>query len=203
MNYEINVILFSKFETLDVFGPVEVFGCLPDIFKMNFISLDGGLISSTQGVKVDTEKYTEYTKANSILFVPGGIGTRDGVNDERVLAVIQDFAKNAKYILSVCTGAALLSKAGVLHGRRATTNKRSFHWVASHGEEVLWVKEARWVKDGNIFTSSGVSAGIDMALGFVEELLGKDAALQISNRIEYKWNEDRSWDPFAALHGLV
>jgi putative intracellular protease/amidase len=199
MNYRVDILLFDKFETLDVFGPVEILGKLPEIFKLNFISVDGGLVESSQKVKVETNLYTS-DDALKILFVPGGNGTREKVNDNDFINFIENMSKEAKYIISVCTGAALLAKAGIINGKRATTNKRAFKWVTEQSKDVLWVKEARWIKDGNIYTSSGVSAGMDMALGFIEELIGKEKALEISKSIEYLWNEDSNYDPFSKMY---
>ncbi|SHI25239.1 DJ-1/PfpI family protein [Clostridium intestinale DSM 6191] len=194
--YRINVVLFNDFETLDVFGPVEIFGCVKEEFKMNFISMDSGIITSSQGVKIQTDKYEYSPKYKEILFIPGGAGTRKGVEDYKLLKYIKDISLNSKYILTVCTGSALLAKSGLLDGREATSNKRAFNWVKEQSDKVLWIKEARWVKDGNIYTSSGVSAGIDMSLGFISDILGRDVALNICNRIEYIWNEDPKKDLF-------
>lgn len=202
MSYVVNIILFEEFETLDVFGPVEILGRLPEIFKLNFISLDGGIISSSQNVRIDTITYNNNSEEN-ILFVPGGMGAREKVNDEKLIHLIENINRESKYIMSVCTGAALLAKAGILTGKKATTNKRAFNWVMDQGKDIVWIKKARWVNDGNIFTSSGVSAGMDMTLGFIEHLMGREKAIEISNGIEYKWNEDREWDPFAELYGLA
>lgn len=200
MNYRVDILLFDEFETLDVFGPVEIFGRLPEIFKLNFISVNGGLVESSQKVKVETNLYTKDVDTLKILFVPGGSGTREKVNDNNFINFIENISKESKYIISVCTGSALLAKAGILNGQRATTNKRSFKWVTEQNEDVLWVKEARWVRNGNIYTSSGVSAGMDMALGFIEDLMGKEKALEISRHIEYFWNEDSNYDPFSKMY---
>lgn len=200
MKYQINIILFENFETLDVFGPVEVFGALPELFKLNFISLEGGIIKSSQQVRIETTIHSKAFEENSILFVPGGMGTREEVKNDKLIRFIRELCTQSKFILSVCTGAALLARSGSLKGKQATTNKRAFNWVVNQDKEVLWVKKARWVQDDNIFTSSGVSAGIDMSLGFIEYLLGKEKAIEISNRIEYKWNEDKDWDPFSELY---
>ncbi len=108
-------------------------------------------------------------------------------------------ANGAKFIISVCTGAVLLAKTGILDNKKATTNKRSFNWVIQHGLNVKWVKKARWVKDANTYTSSGVSAGIDMALGFIADNYGKEKAESIANGIEYIWNKDCEDDVFSLL----
>lgn len=200
MIYRVDILLFDKFETLDVFGPVEILGKLSEIFKLNFISVHGGLVESSQKVRVETNLYTKDDDTLKILFVPGGSGTREKIHDNDFINFIENISKESKYIISVCTGSALLAKAGILNGKRATTNKRAFNWVTEQNEDVLWVKEARWVKDGNIYTSSGVSAGMDMALGFIEDLMGKEKALEISKGIEYLWNEDSNYDPFSKMY---
>lgn len=200
MSYRIDILLFDKFETLDVFGPVEVLGKLPDIFKLNFVSVNGGIVTSSQNVRVDTSIYENKDNIGKILFVPGGSGTREKVNDVNFTEFIRNIADESKYIISVCTGSALLAKAGILNGKKATSNKKAFNWVVEQGQDVRWVKEARWVSDGEIYTSSGVSAGIDMTLGFIGDLLGKEKALEISKDIEYMWNENSEYDPFAAMY---
>lgn len=200
MVYRVNILLFKEFETLDVFGPVEILGSLPDIFKLNFISINGGLIESHQNVKVDTNLYKVEEYLNDVLIVPGGMGAREKVNDNDFINYIKNISSKSKYILSVCTGAALLARSGILDKKKATTNKRAFNWVIEQGKEVMWVKESRWVKDGNIYTSSGVTAGIDMTLDFVADIVGRDAALEISQRIEYFWNENSKYDPFAKIY---
>lgn len=200
MIYRIDILLFDEFETLDVFGPVEILGRLPENFKLNFISVNGGLVESSQKVRVETSLYTRDDNIEKILFVPGGSGTREKVNDNDFINFIKNMSKESKYIISVCTGSALLAKAGILKGKRATSNKRAFKWVTEQNEDVLWIKETRWIKDGNVYTSSGVSAGMDMALGFVEDLVGKEKALEICQSIEYFWNEDSNYDPFSKMY---
>ncbi len=200
MVYRVDVLLFDKFETLDVFGPVEILGSLPDVFKLNFISVNGGLVESSQNVRVDTDLYKSENDIEKILLVPGGIGTREKVDDNNFINLIESISNQSKYVISICTGSALLAKTGILNGKRATTNKRAFKWVTEQGKDVLWIKEARWVKDDNIYTSSGVSAGIDMTLGFIADLIGKEKALEISQRIEYFWNENSEYDPFSKMY---
>ncbi len=91
-------------------------------------------------------------------------------------------------------------EGGVLDGKRATSNKKSFAWACSNSDKVQWVRQARWVDDGNRVTSSGVSAGMDMALAVIARLYGVEAAETIANFTEYEWHRDASWDPFAALY---
>ncbi len=200
MNYRVDILLFDEFETLDVFGPVEILGRLPDVFKLNFISLNGGLVESSQKVRVDTNLYTSENNIERILFIPGGSGTREKVNDNNFINFIKGISNQAKYVMTVCTGSALLAGTGILNGKKATSNKRAFKWVTDQGKDVLWVKEARWVRYENIYTSSGVSAGMDMTLGFIEDIMGKEKALEISQSIEYFWNENSNYDPFSKMY---
>ena len=107
------------------------------------------------------------------------------------------FSEKASYVLTVCTGSALLAKTNLLNGKKATSNKRAFDWARSNGAEVNWVKKARWVQDGKFYTSSGVSAGIDMTLGFVRDMHGLENSRAIASVMEYIWNSDMDNDPFA------
>jgi transcriptional regulator GlxA family with amidase domain len=196
---EIIVILFNNFETLDVFGPVEILGRLKEEFNIHFHSLEGGIIESRQDVPILTKSISEINLDNYVLVVPGGIGTRELVTDDSFLNYLKTLADNADYVLTICTGSILLSKTGFLDGKQATTNKRVFAWT-NESPKVNWIKKARWVNDGNIYTSSGVSAGMDMALGFVSDLFGYEVAKKQSWEIEYDWKEDPSWDPFSEVY---
>lgn len=190
----INVILFSDFETLDVFGPVEVFGKVEKC-TIKYYSQLGGIISNKDGLRIETQPI-DNIEINDVLFIPGGSGTRKEVENIEFLHQIRNLAENSQYILTVCTGSALLARTGLLDGKKATSNKRAFDWVKSNSDKVKWIQQARWVVDGKYYTSSGVSAGIDMALGFVSDFLGKNTAEEIAFRIEYNWQSDRHHDDF-------
>ena len=199
----IAVVLFHDFESLDVFGPVEMFGMVAESFEICMVAEGVGEVASRQGPKSTAEFGFDDKRQYDILLVPGGPGTRKEVDNQRLLDWIRDQSPGAEYVTSVCTGSALLARAGVLDGVRATTNKRAFAWAASQGDEVNWEKQARWVEDGKFFTSSGVSAGMDMSLALIARLLGEEAAEQVAMATEYEWHRDASWDPFAKVHGLV
>lgn len=196
---DVITILFDDFETLDVFGPVEVLGRLKDEFTIHFYSLEGGIIKSSQNVPVVTKPLSELNIANYILLIPGGMGTRKLVENKNFIKNLEYLAQSAEYILTVCTGSILFSCTGLLNGKKATSNKRVFAWTNQY-PAIKWIKNARWVKEGNIYTSSGVSAGIDMTLAFISDLLGYDVSKQQSIEIEYDWHEDSSWDPFSKLY---
>ena len=162
---------------------------------MHYISISGGLIRSKQGYYIQTESITEIAP-NSILVVPGGQGTRSLVSDELFITTLRNLCNRAKNVLSICTGSALLAKSGVLDNRKATSNKKAFEWVQTTSSNINWIRNARWVIDGKYYTSSGVSAGMDMALGFVSDLYGNDKAMQIAKDIEYVWNSNSNMDCF-------
>ncbi|MBK1647710.1 dimethyladenosine transferase [Rhabdochromatium marinum] len=199
----IGVVLFPEFELLDVFGPVEMFGIAREHFDIRMVSEDGQTVASRQGPKSVVDHSFGDAVRYDILLVPGGQGTRREVYNESMLSWLQEQAKGAEYVTSVCTGSALLAKAGILDGVCATTNKMAFEWVTSQSSAVIWKKQARWVEDGKFFTSSGISAGIDMSLALIQKLLGQETADKTALRAEYQWCRDSSWDPFAKLHGLV
>ena len=194
----IAVLLFNDFETLDVYGPVEVFGRLVDLYTIRFYSLNGGLIKNKHGVSVLTEKLEDINNDLEIFLVPGGFGTRKEVDNKLLIDAIKEISNMSKFVLTVCTGSALLAKTGLLDNKRATSNKRAFPWVITNGANVLWDKKARWTLDGKYYTSSGVSAGIDMALGFLSDRHGIEFARRSAFEIEYSWTENKDNDTFKA-----
>jgi transcriptional regulator GlxA family with amidase domain len=199
----VGVVLFDGFELLDVFGPLEMFGLLPDQFELYLIAESGDIVASNQGPRSIVDFGFDSSPQFNILLVPGGSGTRREVDNAVLLEWLRSQAENARYVTSVCTGSALLARAGLLDGRRATTNKAAFDWVASQSDQVDWQKQARWIKDGPFFTSSGVSAGMDMSLALIAEITDLDTATQVAIWSEYEWHQNPDWDPFAAIHGLV
>ncbi len=196
MHMNVGVLLFDNFETLDVYGPVELLGRLTDKYLIRFYSQEGGLVSNRHGVTALTEKLDTILSGTGIFLIPGGYGTRIEVNNTVLIDAIRKIAEQSKYVLTVCTGTALLAKTGLLDGRNATSNKRAFDWVSSTGEKVNWIKRARWVVDGKYYTSSGVSAGMDMTLGLLNDLHGYDFAKEVASQAEYRWQENKEEDDF-------
>lgn len=194
-----NIILFNNFETLDVFGPVEVIGKLGNC-NIEYFSLEGGSVKSSQNVRVVTLPVSDI-ESGGILLIPGGFGTREEINNAELVNKIKKHCIEADYVLTVCTGSALLAKTGLLNGIMATSNKVSFDWVREQNQAVTWIRKARWTKDGKYYTSSGVSAGIDMTLGFIADTVSLNAAQKIADGIEYIWNKDKENDPFSTKAG--
>lgn len=192
----ITALVFNNFETLDLYGVVEMFGRLPKQYRLQFASISGSLIHNHHGVTLPTTAIASLEYPTDILLIVGGPGTRDLVHDSEFLYELSCFSHAANWVLSVCTGSALLAKAGVLDGLRATSNKRAWQWVISQSDSVVWQPQVRWVVDDKFYTSSGVSAGMDMTLGFIADRHGVGTARQIAYDVEYRWHEDRHNDEF-------
>lgn len=154
------------------------------------------MIAGSASVKIETESIGKI-KNNHILLIPGGLGTRNLVNDQKFINKVKILAEKSETVFSVCTGSALLAKTGILKNKRATSNKQFWDWVISQDKDVIWIRKARWVVDGKYYTSSGVTAGIDMALGFIADNHNYEISKKLSTSIEYIWNENKAIDPFA------
>jgi putative intracellular protease/amidase len=199
----LGVILYPDFELLDVFGPVEMFGNLIGQVEVTMVGERAGTVRSAQGPSVVTEYGFDDCPRLDLYLVPGGMGTRVEIENEAMLRFVRARTTEVDYAMTVCTGTAILAKAGVLDGRKATTNKMLFEWVSAQGPKVEWIKAARWVEDGKFVTSSGVSAGMDMALAVIAKLTSKQVSETLAVATEYEWHQDAAWDPFAKIHGLV
>lgn len=200
------VVLFEGLTVLDMYGPIQAFascrvptesGGFNRVFEVCTLAEQTGPVRSGEGPAT----YADYAFAAApdydILLVPGGFGTRQAVDNPTFLQHLATASERAPITATVCTGSALLARTGLLDGRPATSNKLAWEWVRQQGPKVNWVRKARWVDDGDIITSSGVSAGMDMALSLIARLLGRDLALTSARNMEYVWNDDAGNDPFA------
>lgn len=192
---DIIALLYPDFETLDVFGPVEIFGKVA-AWQVQFYSQNGGLINNLDGVSIATKNFASIPKSIDTLFIPGGPGCRTLIQQTDFIHQLHLLAQKSQYVLTVCTGSALLAKTGLLNGRRATSNKRAFDWVKTSSTQTQWIKKARWIRDGKYYTSSGISAGMDMSLAFIQDIVDYKTATQIAARIEYHWQQDSQQNEF-------
>lgn len=191
--------MYEDFELLDVFGPVEMFAYVGDELELVSVAAAAGPVRSAQRISAVADHDFESCPHLDLLLVPGGIGTLPALADQTLLDWLRKRAAEAEITTSVCSGSAILAKAGLLDGRRATSNKQFFELATSQSDRVDWVWEARWVDDGAVVTSSGVSAGMDMALAVIERLWGAERAAQIAALTEYERQTDPDIDPFAKL----
>lgn len=193
----LGAILYEDFELLDLYGPLEMFGSIGPALRIVTIASSAGPVRSFQGPKTLAEHGFADCPRLDLILVPGGLGTFPELENEPFLSFLRERAPRAEVTMSVCSGSAILAKAGLLDGRRATSNKQFFSAASAQSDKVDWVTEARWVEDGPYATSSGVSAGTDMALAVIARLYGLERARQIAEYTEYEWQTDSTRDPFA------
>ncbi len=183
----LGIIIFDNVEDLDFTGPLEVFGTTsrltPNSLHPFTIQRDGREVKTVNGLRVRPDYSFRECPRLDILLVPGGIGTRTEMKDSETLEFVKRNAVTCELVLSVCTGALVLAAAGVLNGKRATT-----HWAVLDQLKAfpqVTVDPLRYVRDGKIVTSAGVSAGIDMALYITKELYGTSVCEDVARDIEY------------------
>lgn len=193
----LGAVLYPQFELLDLYGPLEMFGCLGPALRIVTIAEQAGPVRSTPGPSTVAEHSFASAPPLELMLVPGGLGTFPQLKNAALLGFLRERAPRCEVAMSVCTGSALYAAAGLLDGRRATTNKQFFTLTSASGPRTSWVKEARWVEDGAFVTSSGVSAGTDMSLAVIARLWGAPVAQQIAEITEYEWQRDAGRDPFA------
>ena len=181
MTRHIGILVFPGVQQLDLTGPFEVFASLPDT-KVDLIWKDRAPITSATGlVLIPTMIFGECPKLD-VICVPGGGGVNALLQDAEVLEFVRAQAKQARYVTSVCTGSLVLGAAGLLKGRKATTHWFAHDFLAKFGAIPV---HARVVRDGNLITAGGVTAGIDFGLAVVAELVGRAEAEAIQLGLEY------------------
>ena len=193
----LGAVLFEDFELLDLYGPLEMFGNVGPELKIVTIAERPGPVRSAQGPSTVAEFGFADAPALDLILVPGGFGTFEQSQNSAMLEFLNTKAQAGEVVMSVCSGSGVLAHAGVLDGRRATSNKAFFSAITEQSSAVDWQKNARWVEDGNIFTSSGVSAGTDMSLAVIEKIYGSERARNIAIMTEYEWQSDPDEDRFA------
>ncbi|RDX45628.1 class I glutamine amidotransferase-like protein [Lentinus brumalis] len=211
------VLIFPGFEPLDVFGPVEALQMLSREVKLDITWIGPTLAPvstapkdiemNTTGSLIDTRVVPTHTYDNppkdlEVLLVPGGMGALAEVPTSAApVSFIEKTYPKLKYLITICNGVELAARAGVLDGKRATGNKDTWKTTIAVRPQVHWVRVARYVVDGNCWTSGGVSAGIDATLAWIAHVYGEEVARKGANFMEYEWRDDRNWDPFAYIFG--
>jgi transcriptional regulator GlxA family with amidase domain len=195
-------LIFPAVEVLDFCGPFEVFSVVrlnedrrrdePSPFEVLVIAEERGVTVASGGLKVIPNCTLDDCPPLDILVVPGGWGTRGEINNQRLVQWIGETGREVETLTSVCTGAMLLGKAGLLDQRRATTHWKSLDWMRATFPGVIVVDDQHVVEDGNVITSAGISAGIDMALRVVARYHGEPVAEATSRTMEYRYTADNS-----------
>lgn len=195
----VGILIFSDVEVLDFCGPFEVFSVTrlneerrreeSSPFQVVLIAETKDPVVATGGLRVLPDYSLEDCPPLNILVVPGGWGTRKEINNEKLLNWIRARAGEVQTLSSVCTGSVLLGKAGLLDGRRATTHWRALPWMREVLPQVIVEDSWHVIVDDNIYTSAGISAGIDMALRIVGHYYGDEIAQATARQMEYAFLE--------------
>ena len=186
----IGILVFDDAEELDVVGPFEVLAGWAKISPLRpevvLFSADGAGVRLAKGMRLLPDISTQDVGSLHVLVHPGGRGTRRMLLDHAHLEWLHQMRATTPLMTSVCTGALVYAAAGLLAGRPATTHFSAFDELAAIDQSVLLDTEARFVDDGDVITSAGVSAGIDMALHLVARLESPDAARAVRREIQYE-----------------
>ncbi len=191
----VGILIFPDVEVLDFCGPYEVFSVAgnqiaPGAFQVFTIAQTPDVLAARNGLRVQPDYSWQDAPQVDVLIVPGGQGTRPLVHDSATIDWIRRTTASAELVLSVCTGALLLGKAGLLDGISATTHHLSYDLLRSHAPLTQVREGVRLVDNGCVVTSAGVAAGIDMSLHIVGRLLGQATAIQTAKYIEYPWQPE-------------
>jgi cyclohexyl-isocyanide hydratase len=173
--------LYPRITQLDFTGPFEVFARLPDA-RCILASVDGGEIAADRGLRFSGVLKFDAVDQCTLLCVPGGFGTISALGDAEYIGALRRLGAQARYVTSVCTGSLLLAAAGLLRGRRAACH---WAWRDKLADFGVTPDPARVVRDGNVITGGGVTAGIDMALDVMAEIAGRDYAETVQLALEY------------------
>ena len=193
--FTIGLVLFENAEELDWVGPFEVFTMAQQVaggqgraagIRVVLISETGGVVRGAKGMRVETDASFADAPRLDLLLIPGGVGTRTEMKNETMLDFLRKKAPECEWLTSVCTGSAVLERAGLTKGKRITT-----HWGyvgalrETAGDEATVLEKVRYVRDGQLVTSAGVSAGIDMALWLTGQIFGVEHARTTQRAMEY------------------
>ncbi|MEK8131611.1 DJ-1/PfpI family protein [Paenibacillus filicis] len=192
--WKVGILLFDGVEVLDFAGPFEVFAVTTinrgkaeayKPFEVSTISETGKLITATNGLKITPDYSLDNAPYFDLLVVPGGMGTRREINNPILLDWISKRNQEVKWMTSVCTGAFLLAKNGLLNDKRATTHWASIERLRNEYPSITVVEHVKFMDEGRIVTSAGISAGIHMAFHMVRRLLGTKAAEETARFMEF------------------
>lgn len=198
----VGILIFEDVEVLDFCGPFEVFATaltpdmaegpdVPRLFEVVLIAESRALVKAFGGLRVKPHVTIEDCPPLDLLLVPGGWGTRALLSNKRLIGWLRQQAGQVELLTSVCTGASLLAQTGLLDGKSATSHWETIEWMRETYPAITMVENQRVVDEGNIVTSAGVSAGIDMALYLVGKLHGPAAAAHTARGMEYDWHPER------------
>lgn len=196
----VGILVFDQVEVLDVAGPFEVFTVTrlnkeltqeeSSPFRVLLVSENMDQVSAVGGLRFTPDVTRDNCPELDLLIVPGGWGTRTQVKNANLLKWIANKSRRTRLTGSVCTGSSLLGEAGLLDGREATTHWRTFDFLRRAAPKAYIREDLRVTMDGSIFTSAGISAGIDMALHIVSYLFGTKTGEATAKQMEYPYPQN-------------
>ncbi|MHB1090173.1 MAG: DJ-1/PfpI family protein [Ilumatobacteraceae bacterium] len=200
MTTSVGIFVFENVEVLDFAGPYEVFTTAsrvhrrsrpsdPDLFKVIIIGRTGAPVRARAGLSIHPDYYFKNHPPIDILVVPGGVVTQE-LSEPEVANWIAVSSRMSRLTASVCTGAFLLAQAGLLNGRSATTHWEDIEDLKRMFPSLNVQTGKRWVDDGAVVTSAGISAGIDMSLHLIERIAGRELAIGTARQMEFDWTEN-------------
>jgi transcriptional regulator GlxA family with amidase domain len=186
------ILIFDDVEVLDFCGPFEVFSVAsrfvdPPAFNILTVAHTPGPVTTRGGLSVNPQCWLADCPPPDLLLVPGGQGTRTQMHNQPLIEWIGQMAPRAELVLSVCTGALLLARAGLLDGLEATTHHGAIDLLRQTAPRTVVHADRRFVDNGRVICSAGIAAGIDMSLHVVSRLLGKEVAQKTAGQMEYPW----------------
>lgn len=192
---QVSILIFDEAEVLDVAGPYEVFSVAGrrhglEPFRVSLVAEGPEKVSLRNGFVVEPHFTLDQAPAPAILIIPGGYGTRRELNNPALIEWIRRQSGMSELVLSVCTGSLLLGKAGLLDGLEVTTHHLAFPLLREVAPQAVVRERERFLDNGKIIVSAGVSAGIDMSLHVVERLCGTDVAEETAAYMEYHWDRN-------------
>jgi transcriptional regulator GlxA family with amidase domain len=197
-------LIFEDFQLLDAAGPISTFempqrGLEPPPYELTVVAPVHGMVRSSSGAAMHAEALPRAGVVYDTVVVAGGIGTRAAMADERVLAFVKGAAKTARRLCSVCSGAYILAAAGVLDAKRATTHWRRTPDFQTRFPAVKLEPDCIYTRDGKIWTSAGITAGIDLALALIADDLGEEAARRAAQELVVYHRRPGGQSQFSAL----
>lgn len=190
----VNIFLYDDFHAMDAFAPAQVFGYVPEHFYIRYISLNGGLINSKQGLKVWTEPLNP-KEIEDVLIIPGGPGAHSFLQlNANSLNLIADAVQEASYVLMVQNGSSILAKSGALFRRQVADYHFEENWKRMFTVGVEYVQDVKWLADGKFYSSSCTLSALDMSLSVIADIVDMDQAERIAQLLGYQWDGNSETD---------
>ncbi|MEL7036164.1 MAG: DJ-1/PfpI family protein [Cyanobacteria bacterium J06592_8] len=189
---KVAILLFNEVEVLDFAGPFEVFSITSASdqekpFQVYTVAETKDAIRARNGLSVNPEYTLTDSPSPDIVIIPGGFGSREAMKRSPILDWVKSCSEQAEFVVSVCTGSLILAKAGLLEGLSATTHHLAFDLLREIAPNTTVIENQRFVDQGKILTSGGISAGIDLSLYVVAKILGQEIAIKTTEYMEYNW----------------